>query len=98
MKIPFGLLEPLIVAALPAIIGGLTGEIPAEHQEKKQLAYLAVACGGTEVKRYVEAATETSIDNAAWAKFTADAKADMEAAGCPNLFAEADTYIQVDAL
>lgn len=98
MKIPFGLLEPLIIAALPAIVNGVTGEIPAEHQEKKQMAYLAVACGGTEVKKYVETATETRIDDAAWAKFTADAKADMEAAGCPHLFAEVDAYIQLDAL
>ncbi|MCL4304686.1 hypothetical protein KJZ99_02125 [bacterium] len=92
VKIPLSLIEPFILPHIPNLVQMAEGTLPAEQEEKKKLAQLALATAGTEAACAV-LKTSTKLDDAAIAALIADAKKDMAAAGCPNLFDEADKWI-----
>lgn len=92
VKIPLSLIEPFILPHIPNLVQMAEGTLPAEQEEKKKLAQLALATAGTEAACAV-LKTSTKLDDAAIAALVTDAKADMESAGCPHLFEEADRWI-----
>lgn len=88
------MLDPMLTMAAPIIVELLNLDEIQPDDDRVDAVALALACAASELRALVERSAP-QFDNVAFERICEAVKTRMRLAGCPNLFSEADRFIDV---